>query len=96
MEDLVYYTSLFDIYYSLLTAKQQSYFKDYYFDNLLLDEISKNNNISKNAVSKEIKRVKELLDNYEEKLGLYAKRKKLYETFKNDEDVLKKIEDIIL
>lgn len=91
MEKSIYYSNLFDIYGGLLTEKQQSYFKDYYFDNLLLDEIAENEGISKNAVSKQLKQAKKLLDYYEEKLSLY----KLKKEFINDEEILKRIEKYI-
>lgn len=71
MEDLVYYTNLFDYYSELLTETQKEYFKEYYFENLTLSEIADNNNISRNAISKTIKEVKEKLDYYENKLNLY-------------------------
>lgn len=94
MEDNVYFTSLFDIYGILLTEKQQEYFKLYYFEDLLLDEISENFNISKNAVSKEIKRAKKMLDYYEEKLHLYTISKDLYKEFEDEPDTLQRIERI--
>ena len=61
MDELVYYNELFDYYGELLTEKQKEYFKFYYFDNLSLSEIAEENNISRNAVSKTLKEVKEKL-----------------------------------
>ena len=55
MEDLVVLGILFDYYGELLNDKQKEYFKSYYFDNLSLQEISDNMNVSRNAVSKELK-----------------------------------------
>lgn len=91
MEENIYYSNLFDIYGKLLTEKQQSYFKDYYFENLLLDEIAENAGISKNAVSKQIKQAKKLLDYYEEMLSLY----KLKKEFANEDVILKRIDKYI-
>ena len=54
MEEREYIISLYDYYGKLLTLKQQRYFEDYYFENLTMDEISENDNISKNAVSKQL------------------------------------------
>ena len=71
MDELVYYNELFDYYGELLTEKQKEYFKFYYFDNLSLSEIAEENNISRNAVSKTLKEVKEKLDYYENILNLY-------------------------
>ena len=68
---------LFDYYEELLTDSQKKYFIDYYFNNLSLAEISENENVSRNAVSKDLKLTKEKLINYEEKLKLYDKDKKI-------------------
>lgn len=93
MKENIYYTELFDIYGTLLTDKQQEYFKDYFFENLLLDEISENSGVSKNAVSKEIKRSKDLLDYYEKNLSIYSKREKLLKKYKDNKDIIKIIEE---
>ena len=68
---------LFDYYGELLTNKQKEYFKEYYFDNLTLSEIAENNEISKNAVSKELKLVSEKLLDFENKLNIYSKDKRI-------------------
>ena len=34
MKELIYLHDLFDLYGELLTDKQQTYFKEYYFNNL--------------------------------------------------------------
>ena len=70
---------LFDYYGELLTEKQQEFFKDYYFDNLTLQEIADNNDISKNAVHKTINAINTKLEYYEEKLRLYDKSQKIKE-----------------
>ena len=77
MEKEIYLTILFDYYGELLTEKQQTYFKNYYFDNLSLAEISENLNVSRNAIHKELKYISEKLEFYEEHLKIYEKDKKL-------------------
>lgn len=77
MEERIYLGILFDYYGSLLTDKQRIYFEDYYFNNLTLSEISSNNNISRNAIHKQIKDANEKLELYEKKLKLYEKSKKI-------------------
>ena len=77
MEKEIYLTILFDYYGELLTEKQQTYFKNYYFDNLSLAEISENLNVSRNAIHKELKYISEKLEYYEEHLRIYEKDKKL-------------------
>lgn len=86
MEENIYITILFDYYSELLTDKQQQYFKLYYFDNLSLFEISENLNVSRNAIHKELKYIKDKLYFYEDKLHLYKKDKML-------DEVLDKITD---
>jgi len=77
MKDNLYISELFDYYGELLTDKQIEYFKDYYFDNLTLSEISENSNVSRNAVHKTIKDAEEKLEFYENKLNLVSKSKKI-------------------
>ena len=68
---------LFDYYGDLLSESQKNYFESYYFDNLSLSEIGENYNVSRNAVSKDLKLTVEKLNGYEEKLKLYSKDKRL-------------------
>ena len=92
----IHYVELFDYYGDLFTDKQKEYFIDYYFNNLTLQEIAENNNISRNAVHKNIKDVTEKLDYYETKLNLYSNKKKIEELIKNiDKDIKEKIEELI-
>ena len=88
---------LFDYYGELLSDSQKNYFIDYYFHNLTLSEIAENNNVSRNAVSKELKLSVEKLNNYEEKLKLYSRDKKLRRLVDQikDEDIKEKINNIL-
>lgn len=70
MENFVKYNKLFDCYSKLLTKKEINCFKDYYEEDLSLQEIAENNNVSRSAVHKTIKNVTEKLEDYENKLGL--------------------------
>jgi len=58
----IYYVNLFDYYGDLFTDKQKEYFIDYYFNNLTLQEIAENNNVSRNAVHKNIKDIKQQIE----------------------------------
>ena len=89
----IYYVELFDYYGELFTDKQKEYFVDYCFNNLTLQEIADNNKVSRNAVHKNIKELKEKLDYYESKLHLYSNRKKIEDVV--DSKVLKEIEEWI-
>ena len=86
IEKLLYLNNLYDLYGSLLTEKQQQYFKEYYFNNLSFGEISEKYQISRNAAFKQLKIIEEKLLDYEEKLKLYYKKEKI-------NGIIKKIED---
>lgn len=90
MEEREYLIILYDFYSDLLKDNQKEFFEDYYFNNLSLGEISENENVSRNAVHKSIKKVISELYFYEEKLKLCQKSKRLNELIENiDDDKLK-------
>ena len=70
LEKLVKISQLYDFYSELLSEKQRQYLNDYYFDDLSLTEISENYEISKQAVSNNIKRTIVELEQFEEQLNL--------------------------
>lgn len=93
---MVELTILYDYYGGLLTDKQKEYFEDYYFNNLSLQEIADNNEISRNAVHKSIKDITNKLNYYEEILGLYKKRNKIINMIKDiDESIQEQIKELI-
>ena len=77
MEKYVYLNELYDLYGELLTIKQQEYFKAYYFNNLSYSEISKEYNVSRNAIYHQLQLIEKKLLFFEEKLKLYSKKKKI-------------------
>ncbi len=92
----IHYVELFDYYGDLFTDKQKEYFKDYYENNLTLQEIADNNSVTRNAVHKNIKDIVQKLDYYEEKLNLYKNKKKIEKLIENiDKDIKDKIEELI-
>lgn len=93
MEEINYITALYDYYHELLTDKQRNYFEDYYFDNLLMDEIAENNGVSKNAISKSLIEVKEKLEEYENHLHLYKNKLLIQEIL--DENTFEKISNYV-
>ncbi len=93
MEEIIYYSALFDYYQNLLTDVQRKYFEDYYFNNLSLQEIADSYEVSRNAISKTLKEIKEKLDYYESNLKLLSNNKKISELL--SEKDLKKIEEYI-
>lgn len=94
MEYRIFLSDLYDVYGNLLTEKQQIYFEDYYFNNLSLTEIAENNEVSRNAVHKQIKESENKLLNYEQILKNYEKSNKIKELLNLIED--KKIKEEIL
>ena len=93
----IYLNKLFDYYQNLLTEKEQNIFKDYYQDDLSLQEIADNLNISKSAVGKTIKIVEQKLMNYEQTLKLNDKSNKIREVLEGNvsQDILDKINNYI-
>ena len=77
MDDREYLIILYDYYGELLSELQREYFEEYYFDNLSLSEISENDGKSRNAIHKCIRNSCSKLYEYEDKLKLYEKRKKI-------------------
>ena len=97
MEKLVYLNNLYDLYGILLTEKQQTYFQEYYFNNLSYGEISEKYGISRNACFKQLKIIEEKLEDYEKKLKLYYKKEKINAIIDNIDDsgVKKAIKDLL-
>ena len=77
MKEIVYLTILFDYYENLLKEEDRKCFKAYYFDNLSLNEIAENNDVSRNAIHKRLKKIENELKEYENKLKLYDKENKI-------------------
>ncbi|MBP2001154.1 putative DNA-binding protein YlxM (UPF0122 family) [Paenibacillus shirakamiensis] len=67
---------LFDFYELLLTEKQQTFLKYYFHDDFSLGEIASEFNISRQAIYEHIKRAEQMLEMYEEKLGLLHKQQR--------------------
>ena len=97
MDDVVYLNDLFDIYGDLLTERQRTYFKDYYFDNLSYGEISEKYNISRNASFKQLKNVIDKLNELEKNLGIYRKNKIIKEIIdmEKDQNIRNKLEELL-
>ena len=85
---------LLDYYGSLLTNHQVEILDEYFNEDLSLNEIADNYEISKSAVQDLIKRSLTQLNEYEKKLGLISKDKKLDEVLlsmeKEDNELLNK------
>ena len=97
MEKLVYLNNLYDLYGILLTEKQQTYFEEYYFNNLSYGEISEKYNISRNACFKQLKIIEDKLFDYEKKLKLYYKKEKINAIINmiDDKNLKEKLENLL-
>lgn len=75
------YSDLFEFYQKLFTDKQKTIFIDYYHNDFSLSEIAENEKVTKQAISDQIIKMNNQLDQYESKLQLFendAKRRNLY------------------
>jgi predicted DNA-binding protein YlxM (UPF0122 family) len=93
---------LYDFYQALLTPKQQSYMSLYYLDDYSLGEIAEEYEVSRQAVYDNIKRTEAMLEEYEEKLLLFARfqeRSRLIAQMKvalSGEPDLKVLEELVI
>ena len=64
---------LYDLYYNLLTEKQQVLLRDFLDNNLSISELAVEYNSTRQAVNDLLKRTFRTLEEYEKKLGLLSK-----------------------
>ncbi|MGS0973253.1 MAG: YlxM family DNA-binding protein [Candidatus Izemoplasmataceae bacterium] len=81
LEKSMYIITLFDVYQGLLTDKQRVYMTDYYYDDLSLQEIAENHQVSRNAVYDQINKTVHKLETYESVLKLCEKQVKQKQIF---------------
>ena len=82
MEKFIYYNNLYLIYKDLLNDNYKEIFDLYYGDNLTMQEIADNKNLSKARVGVIIKNVEKKLDKYEETLKIASRNESLKELLK--------------
>jgi len=85
IDKFVHLNKLFILYKSLLTEKQSTILDYYFEEDLSLGEISDEISVSRQAVFDTIKRCEGILNDYEQKLGL----------FKNEIEENQKLEKIV-
>ena len=95
MESREYFNSLYDIYKELLTEKEQIAFEEHYVEDLSMQEIADNLNVSKSNIGMIVKRAEQKLEEYERKLHILEKNTKIKEALINkDYASIEKIMDI--
>ncbi|MDR3330291.1 MAG: hypothetical protein LBS76_03350 [Mycoplasmataceae bacterium] len=80
-KEIVKYSELLMYYQKLFTKKQLTYLDDYFLNDLSFQEVATKYHVSAMAIADSIKHSKKLLNDYEDKLGLYKKanaRAKVY------------------
>lgn len=73
LEKVAWMNLLYDFYGQLLTERQNNFMELYYGQNLSLGEIAEEFSVSRQAVYDTLKRAEQILNQYEDKLGLVAK-----------------------
>ena len=91
-----YISDLLMIYGDLLTEYQLEIMELYYFEDLSLSEIADNKDVSRNAIFTLVKRVEKILIDYEDKLKLNSKYKKIEKRLENDINLKEDIINILL
>ena len=82
MESREYFNSLFDIYKELLTPKEQEALKEHYVEDLSMQEIADNLNVSKSNIGMIVKRAEQKLEDYEHKLHILKKNTQIKEALR--------------
>lgn len=96
MEKDLIYSELYEVYKNLLTENQSEVFNLYYLCDLSLGEISEIKKISRQGVNDTLNKTRELLLDYEEKLGLLTIKRKvsILRAEIKDDSLLQKLDDI--
>ncbi len=87
LSDTLRINRLLDLYGELLTSSQRDILNDYYEANLSLSEIAEIRNISRTAVSDALKKGREKLEYYEEKIRICQ----VFDKYKNKNEDTKNI-----
>jgi predicted DNA-binding protein YlxM (UPF0122 family) len=73
MDKLLQETLLYDFYGEMLTPHQKEIYEDFVLNDLSLSEIAQQHGISRQGVYDIIRRSRQMLSSYEEKLGLVGR-----------------------
>ena len=96
MKEREYLLTLYEIYKELLTDKEKEYFENYYFEDLSLQEMADNYEVSRSYVGKFINTIEKKLYKYETSLNINEKNIKIREIISNlDDDIKSKIQELL-
>ena len=95
--EYIHYNDLFDLYGNLLNDREREIFTLFYEEDLSLQEIADEREVSKSAIGKTIQIVEEKLDEYEFKLHFLEKISKVENILEkiNNKDIQEKIIEIL-
>jgi len=88
MKNIVHYNKLFDAYKNILKEDEARIFSDYYEEDLSMQEIAENYDISKSAIGKKINNKENKLDNLENNLNI-VKNNEILESLLDYNDIEK-------
>ena len=84
---------LYDFYSDLLTEKQQTFLKYYFYEDFSLGEIAEQFQVSRQAIYEHVKRAEGTLENLESKLQLVDKHEQRQRLLSDLEQLTNQVED---
>lgn len=92
MDNITKINLLYDYYGEFLTKKQREIFELYFFNDLSMGEIAENIGITRQGVFDMVRRCQDILNDFEEKLGMVKRYLKMEREIKKISLALKELE----
>ncbi|MCR4787832.1 MAG: DNA-binding protein [Lachnospiraceae bacterium] len=96
MEDIIKLGQLYDFYGELLTDHQKEVYEDLVYNDLSISEIASSYGISRQGAHDLIKRINNILGNYESKLGLVSRFESIKKQIESLDSLTKEEKDLIV
>ena len=96
MEDIIKLGKLYDFYGELLTDHQKEIYEDLVYNDLSVSEIAQDHGISRQGAHDLIKRINNILSNYEKKLGLVSRFENIKQQVESLDKLTQEEKDLIL
>ncbi len=96
MEDIIKLGKLYDFYGELLTDHQKEIYEDLVYHDLSVSEIAQDHGISRQGAYDLIKRINNILSNYEAKLGLVSRFDNIKQQVECNDKLTTQEKDLIL